>query len=624
MTMRKLFALLPLILLLACEGEPVRILENPVFINGGYSEPGQPGVVLLVHDYGSMCTGTLIAPKIVVTAKHCVRNLDNGFNYPASGFRVYVGPSMYNTVHNVRGASVRTYPGNGIEDQDIALLTLQSEIPASIATPYGYVVSATEDHALVMNQTQLTIIGYGESICGQTNNAGVKLRTEDTFIGFYNLNGDFATKGRGANSGDSGGPVFTQDMKLIGVTSRGADICTGEWAGITIAAFIPQHLAMIREVMEASGYCAPTANRDVCGNGLDDDCNGYVDDGCIAENDPCNHDWECENGICLEQGGQKRCIKNCDIMQFANSCGSGFYCRALECGQAICAPGSPGMRGYLEVCNSDTECENSFCRLAGDGVKRCLTHCTPGQDQCLGNEVCLATAQGCGACSPSHMAPYTGRKTGEPCDSAGQCSSGTCFVWGTSGYCTVGCSSTEPCNAGYHCVNGICVRGELGQAGDPCITIANCRAGLECADFGGGFSHCSLPCTAGEGCAEEGTLCSRALNGVYYCKQGGGRAIGDFCSSENPCGNGLSCQDAGDKDYRCVSRCHRMNPVCPAFTSCLESGQIYCMPMDSGKKSKSSSGGCHTAAGLNVRGQLPLLVLFGLFVFLHRRRRKTL
>jgi hypothetical protein len=121
---------------------------------------------------------------------------------------------MYNIVYSTRVSSVRTYPGTTLDDQDIALLTLTEEIPSNIAAPYGYVVSATGEYAMSIGQTQLSIIGYGESICGQTNHAGVKLRTEDTFIGWVTANGDFATQGRGANHGDRAA-IFHSDLKLI-------------------------------------------------------------------------------------------------------------------------------------------------------------------------------------------------------------------------------------------------------------------------------------------------------------------------------------------------------------------------------------------------------------------------
>jgi MYXO-CTERM domain-containing protein len=620
------FFLLPMLLaFFSCDPQAGDVAHQTVpYINGGYSEPGQPGVVLISHDYGYMCTGTLIAPKIVVTAKHCVRDLDTGSNFPVSGFRVYVGPTMWNTVFNTRVSAVRTYPGTAIEDEDIALLTLSNEITADIATPYGYVVATTGDSSLVIDQTQLTIIGYGESICGQTNNAGVKLRTEDTFIGYATAGGDFITQGRGANHGDSGGPIFTAQMKLIGVTSRGADECTGELAGLTIGALVPKHLDMIREVMEAAGYCAPVANEDECGNGIDDDCNGYIDDACSEPGDLCINDWECSNGMCLTQGGEKRCMKSCDPRQTTNACGAGNYCRVVACDSAVCSPGVPGLKGSGDACSFDTECESTFCRTAADGVKRCLTPCAPGHDECLADEACVTAPEACGACNPEYMALATGRNLGEPCELPAQCTSGVCFEWGNRGYCTTTCSNTEPCEQGYHCAAGTCIRGDLGGDGAPCAMDANCKNGLSCVDFGGGFLHCATPCTPGTACETEGSICSTSLDGASFCKQAGGRGLGDDCSSSAPCIDGLTCQDAGSGDFRCFARCSRQDNTCAAFTACYEQGQVYCIPMDGGMgSSKGKDGGCSTSAGRGTNPAFGFLLLSALGLAVLRRRRRA-
>lgn len=616
-TFKKLFLLLCVFATTCSQPEP-RLIP---FINGGYAEPGQPGVVLIEHVYGYMCTGTLIAPRVVVTAKHCVRDVEStGQNFPVAGFRIHVGPNMYNTVYTTSVSSIRTYPGTTLENQDIALLTLTDAIPENIATPYFYVVSATGQYALTIGQTQLTIIGYGESICGQTNHAGVKLRTEDTFIGWITPNGDFATQGRGANHGDSGGPIFTSDLKLIGVTSRGSEDCTGEYAGITIGTFIPAHLDMIREVMQAAGYCAPVANEDECGNSIDDDCNGYVDDACVSDGNPCNFDWECKNGVCLQQGTEKRCMKRCDPSQMTNSCGAGFYCKTIGCGDAICAPGTPGAKRYGDPCNLDTDCDTTFCRTAADGVKRCLSPCQPGSDQCLADEVCAPATESCGACNPEYITPAGGRELGEPCEINAQCKSGNCFLMGNHGYCTVTCSDTQPCGRLYHCVFGSCVRGEPGEDGDPCLVDADCASGRQCVDFGGGFLHCATPCTNGETCPVDGAVCTMDMAGSSFCKLSGGRSLGDQCSTEYPCIAGLSCQDTGNGDFRCVMNCDRYNNICPSYHNCVPHGQMnYCMPMDGGKKSKKKSGGCQASPTANSQPSFLLLVPF--LVWMMRRRR---
>ncbi len=610
-------ALLPLLLVTflfaGCAlPEETGLRQETSSINGGYAEPGEPGVVLIWHNMGYMCTGTLIKPTIVITAKHCVRDLDSGYDYPVYGFHVGVGPDMYSVVQEYGVDDVITYSGVEIEDEDVALLILDQAVPESVATPYPIVVSVTGDDALTVSETLLTIIGYGESICGEENNAGVKLRTEDLFLGYYTTGGDFVTQGRGANHGDSGGPVFTPDMKLVGVTSRGSDVCTGEEAGITIAASVAHHNDFIGGVLEGEGYCAPTANSDICDDGEDNDCNGYVDDACLQPGELCTENWECANGLCYNQGTESRCIKTCDPYVTSSTCGSGHYCKPQGCGEVgICAPGAVGTKAFLEQCNADTECGSLFCSDSGDGISRCLYPCEFGADHCLMEEVCVTTSQGCGACIPSESGPQTGRSMGEPCTDGTQCLSGYCHPDALVHYCSTTCSSQSPCSEGFHCADGACEKGPVGQMGDPCTSNADCGGGLQCADFGTGIGHCSTDCSDGAECEEAGYFCASANNG-QFCKTSGVLKVGDDCSNAT-CETGLFCVEAAAGSFRCAPMCSRYESEgCPAATGCYETNRTYCLPFnaepDSGNDGDGKGWfGCSTSQRTGD-GPLPLSV----------------
>ncbi|MBU1239249.1 S1 family peptidase [Myxococcota bacterium] len=598
-------------------------------INGGYAEPGEPGVVLIWHQMGYMCTGTLIKPTIVLTAKHCVRDLDSGYDFPIYGFDVRVGPDMWNIEASYGVHEVYTYPGTAIEDEDVALLVLSTAIPENVATPYPIVVSPVGEDALVVESSILSIIGYGESVCGGEGNAGVKLRTEDLFLGYYTSGGDFLTQGRGANHGDSGGPVFTDQMKVVGVTSRGSDEdCVGEYAGITIASSVAHHNSFIADILENEGYCAPTANSDICDDGEDNDCNGYIDDGCLLPGELCTDNWQCGNGLCYDQGGESRCIKTCNAYIVSGTCGSGHYCQPQGCGEeGICSAGDRGAKGYFESCNQDTDCESLFCSQAGDGVSRCLYPCLPGSDHCLMDEMCVTSSQGCGACVPSSYGPAAGRNLGELCTSGDQCVSGYCFDAGEVGYCSTACSQQAPCTDGFHCADGSCTKGNVGVIGDPCSVSSDCGGGLFCADFGEGSGHCSTDCSGGVGCADQGFFCATAVNG-QFCKSASGLQVGDECGSGS-CSTGLFCVEAAEGDYRCASICHRYeSDRCPASTGCYETTRTYCLPFDAAPKTTGTgdggdSGGlfgCATPSGKSPAPlSLPLLAMFMLSLMILRK-----
>jgi Trypsin len=602
------------------EQEQVSVFQDIQEINDGDPEPNEPGVVY-ISSYGA-CTGTLIAPNVVLTAKHCVVVTDEtspnyGLDIPVGWFTIGIGASSSTLTHTYGVSSIRKSPGVEIEDQDIALLILSSDIPESVAVPYEIALTTDEGvDALVEGETDIHIIGYGESICGQDGNAGVKLRTTDTFQYFMTetLN-DFVTQGRGSNHGDSGGPLFNTSMRLMGIVSRGPEDCVGEFAGLTIATSIAHHLDFIREGMEAAGHCGKTYYSDICDDSIDNECNGQVDNGCGVFEDPCTNDWQCESNVCMEVDGSKQCMESCDIHSAINICNPGYYCKVVGCDQAYCAPGSIGTKEYYESCTGDSDCKSRFCRSATDGVMRCLIPCSPGSDECMVDEVCAEVTAGCGGCSS--ISGSVNRNLGEPCSSNSQCSDGYCHSASGVNYCSKTCVLNVDCDGPFHCVSGKCEKGNIGELGDPCETNEDCNSLLQCEDFGKGLNHCSKSCSPGDNCGKAGYLCIFYDTGNWCTSSGGD--VGDKCGSSSPCKAGLSCMDV-DGSYRCLEMCvHGVNS-CPALTGCTAMNSDYCVPLGMiGGSDDSSFWGCSSSGNKKTEINYFLFLIIGL-IFINRKR----
>jgi hypothetical protein len=112
-------------------------------------------------------------------------------------------------------------------------------------------------------------------------------------------------------------------------------------------------LSDFSNVVSATGGCVPTSETEVCGNNLDDDCNGLVDDGdpacgqltdCNAN--PCGSGTICDGQWCVSSchDGYKDsdeadvdCGGGCGPCQTGQSCWGSYDCASNNC---IYAPGA--------------------------------------------------------------------------------------------------------------------------------------------------------------------------------------------------------------------------------------------------------------------------------------------
>jgi hypothetical protein len=124
------------------------------------------GIAALATPSGfNYCTGVLISPTTVLSARHCD---------PLAGELVRFGTSL-GTPSAGSSFAIQSvlFPGGGTSSSpllnggDIAILTLGSAVPASIATPF---VLTPDTTSLV--GSQVTVVGYGRRGPGSTGATG--------------------------------------------------------------------------------------------------------------------------------------------------------------------------------------------------------------------------------------------------------------------------------------------------------------------------------------------------------------------------------------------------------------------------------------------------------------------
>jgi len=199
----------------ACKQNPAE--DSNVSITGGKAVDKNSvlhhSTVLIKMPNGNMCTATLVGPKHLTTAAHCVKGVGPDTIIKA-GFGIDAKIQAQVILNVDKWVS---HPNYAFQGNDLAILTLKEAVPA----PYKHVEIARPEELGFFKE--IIYAGYGT--LAETAKGSQMLRSVSTRIMYVSKTekqfNTFIT-GKGSCYGDSGGPGYIYDSKTKRYKAVGA------------------------------------------------------------------------------------------------------------------------------------------------------------------------------------------------------------------------------------------------------------------------------------------------------------------------------------------------------------------------------------------------------------------
>ncbi len=313
--MKKLLFLLPI--LASCSVATVSEDNNASEekIISGQKEALFAGVVGLGGSTYITCTGTLIAPNVVITAAHCIQStMSNFVAYPIGQAQVggVYGANTNQSARIIDYVIHQNWKGYVGEDQshDLAMLYLSN--PLRGVEVYEIAYGQGTDYI----GQNAKAIGYGKTDANNDNTTGIKMSTMLSIES--NNQGVFKSVASSSNEsicqGDSGGPLMIADQtsyKLLGVASFVYGRCNSSSWHVDVTRHVDWIMSNINRPTQ--GVKSITANSFTCSD--------------LAE-------------ACSQCYGNASCVEGC---------------------KSLAAPQALSVYQPLEECAIANQCTNSYC-----------------------------------------------------------------------------------------------------------------------------------------------------------------------------------------------------------------------------------------------------------------------
>ncbi len=220
----------------------------------GASEIAPPGVaadaVMVLKQGGGgagFCTGVAISRTAILTAGHCA----HGARQLAVNVGAYGKPRLIAvTGVSMHPEFVPDAARKRVRSIDLAIVLLAEPLPATVR------LARLDERGAIQPKQRFTIAGFGLKREGDERSAGElrvgTLEAREPISKILLWARDPASKGFGACTGDSGGPIYASDGSVAAITTWSTGDGTRRCGAITQGALVAPQRAWIEGVLARS------------------------------------------------------------------------------------------------------------------------------------------------------------------------------------------------------------------------------------------------------------------------------------------------------------------------------------------------------------------------------------